>query len=260
MPPKTRFVSFGPLAVLAAAPLACAGTIDMAYIGRGLGDSVIVQHESLISPTSPDGRARIAATQNVWDITTGGADTSRQFLFSARLSLPGIPQGGGAHLRPFIEAWTTEQDPNAHTRAALVQNLYANSLRHATVDNLSAAAFQVAIWEIVYEGALNGDATTFASSGLDASNGRIGEGGFLIGDSRTASRDPIASLANQWLREAWTQWSIGTSGTLLTLAVPTDPQTQGSTSQIFGPPLIPLPAPGAMALAGMAMICRRRQR
>ena len=252
MTPSSRFILSGLCCAAVIAPSALGSHIAMNFAGRGLGQSITVRHELFISANNPEGQSRLSARQNLWDISTVGGNSpsaTRHALFSAEI---GAPASGEANIQSIIDAWSVEQGRGIG-RAALVQNLYS-TIHNATASNLHAAAFQVAIWEVVYENAFDPLANTFAAAGLDAANGVTNEGGFSIGDGRTGARDPVASLANQWLMQAWHNWYIGETGQPLSLA-----HSPGGTSQLLTP--IPLPSAGGLALFGMMCVggCRRRR-
>jgi hypothetical protein len=249
---KSSVVSFGLLTVSAVAAPASASHVDMTFLGSGKHSTVTVWHTGFVSAANPTGTARVAAGQNLWSISPGGSlggGASERQLFSYEL---GAPVSGTAFVLSIHEV----VDPGPSSgRAEILRNLYSTAFQRSMLSDAHAAAFQVAIWEVVHEGAFNSASTTFNGSGLDAANGNVELGGFAIGNGRTGTRDPIASLANEWLSEAWHRWFNGESGQILSV-------TNGGigAGQIMDSPVIPLPSASALALAGLLGLGATRRR
>ena len=126
-------------------------------------------------------------------------------------------------------------------KSVLIQELWARHNADIT-DATSGAAFQVAIWDIVYDADFNLGAGNFKASGnLNVTN-----------------------LASTWLTDVNTNGSAYTTPNLIALKSDTaqDQITLGPPP-VFGPPSeTPLPsaAAGAVALLGGAMLTRSRRR
>lgn len=124
-------------------------------------------------------------------------------------------------------------------RAGLVQGLYNGFYSQALASRTESAAFQIAIWEIVYESGV----TSGGSYTLDTA-----AGGFKItGGSSTVEKDSFGmsavGLANQWLASLTSSLNV----TTLTGLTSSDAQ-----DQIIITP-IPLPAP--IMLGGLGLLC-----
>ena len=125
-------------------------------------------------------------------------------------------------------------------RAGLVQNLYDQYFSVALDSSVNAAAFQLAIWEIVYEeGLAEGDNSTL----------NVSDGDFTISNNNAGnqSQTQAITLANTWLS---TLSSVGVT----TLVALTNDTYQ---DQIL---LIPLPAPVLMAGLGLLAVPLIRRR
>jgi hypothetical protein len=251
MIPSTRCVlaALGTIGGLAAPSFA--SQLELTLVGSGLHQNVVAWHGTFASAANPEGKVRLAAGQHIWDVGVGSAAPVREHLFSV-LFVP--PAGGVAGLQSLTQAMAADLDKGV-ARALLIQNLYASARGQANLSETHAAAFQVAIWEMAHEAAFDPVAGTFNLSGLDAANGDVGSGGFAVGNGRTGTRDPIASLANQWLSDAWERWNLGQGGVPLSLTE--GPEGGG---QLLDNPMIPLPSAGALALVGMLGIGGYRRR
>jgi hypothetical protein len=251
MPSRTRLVSLGLLAGAVLVSPALAGPLDMTFMGDGMHAQVTVWHSGFVSAANPAGSTRITAGEKVWTIVPAGTSVgsaSEHRLFSVGFN---VPSSGTATLRAIADLL---DGGGGFGKAGMLENLYTVAAHQSSLSDLHAAAFQVAIWEIVYERAFDSAATTFNQSGLDAANGIVELGGFAVGSGPTGARDPVASKANQWLVAAWSRWFDGHAGK--PLSVTDDPG--GGGGQILES--IPLPTASAMALVGLACIGAHRRR
>jgi len=134
-------------------------------------------------------------------------------------------------------------------RAGLIQDLFNN--HHASaIDSVTTAAFQVAIWAILYET----DSSQIVAESDDSPNNayhgiNVDAGSFTLRDLGDAGsmRTQVANLANAWL--------VGLNSVALTnLLALTHDQRQ---DQVI---VIPLPAPLLMAGLGLLAIPLMRRR
>jgi hypothetical protein len=134
-------------------------------------------------------------------------------------------------------------------RAGLLQELFDNHYNQAvTGTRLQAAAFQVAVWEIVYE-----DRLAEVGSGGGPTVAEV----FAVGaDTFVVSPNSfVVQLADMWL-DALTGGVLA-NGALIGFA--TDGESIGTSDQL-GMPMVPLPAPVWMAAMGLAGIVFGRKR
>lgn len=129
-------------------------------------------------------------------------------------------------------------------RAALLRNLYGTSYGQAFSSNNNAAAFQIAVWEIVNE------------ANLDVSQGARGLAGIDLtgGDFKVTNQSTIRALANSFLDSAFAAFKDGLHGFNLMAGV--SPTRQ---DQIF---IVSVPTPtaaglGALGLVGISLRRRR---
>jgi len=127
-------------------------------------------------------------------------------------------------------------------RAGLIQELFDNHYRQAvTGTTLQAAAFQVALWEIVYE-----DRLAEVGSGGGPTVAEV----FAAGADTFAVSENFAvvQLADMWL-DALTGGYLA-NGTLIGFG--SDSESIGASDQLGMPAMVPLPAP--IWLAGMGLL------
>jgi hypothetical protein len=251
---KTCLIAQGLFALGALAGPAVAGTITLSFQGMGQHQDLVVSQGQHVSASNPHGAVRMLAGENQWQVTVASATGPLQTGSSVRLfALDATSSRGSgvAVIRPLHEAAEFSL-ADAEARASLLRNLYGLAHHEAGQSSRHAAAFQAAIWEIVHEGGFNAAGPTFAASGLDAAGGAPGQGGFAINTHVGGRRDPVSSLANQWLLASWESWRAGQAGA--SLAVASGP---GMQTQLL---VIPLPSAGALAIIGLFGVLGVRRR
>lgn len=234
---KTCFFGFGAILLLAGA--AQANVINVQYTGLGAGSNVRVASPSTngnvfagqLRHTLSGGTGEAGAYNGNW--LTYCTDLSQRVTSSTRayevVSLAQLP----------------DSEPMGALKANAIRSVYtaANSSqsRASTSDNL-AAAFQLAIWEIVTD--FNPAAT---GSGLDLTSGSF----------RATKTDGSALGSGVQSELSWllSAASLGAGGEELV----------GLRSGQYQDQILPLavPAPGAAALASLGVLCltgRRRGR
>ena len=138
-------------------------------------------------------------------------------------------------------------------RAGLLQELFDNHYGQAvTGTRLQAAAFQVAVWEIVYE-----DRLAEVGSGGGPTVAEV----FAVGaDTFVVSQNSsVVQLADLWL-DALTGGYLANSALI---GFASDSESIGGSDQLGMPAMIPLPAPiwlAGMGLAGIVFGRKRLQR
>ena len=142
-------------------------------------------------------------------------------------------------------------EPGAYSmgadRAALIAGLYAAHYDDLTSGytgfsvNETAAAFQLAVWEIAFEDNFDAGAASFATSDLDV----------VVGFFHSTTDNDARALATIMLENAWNAWQAGQGLELL-----------GGLSDVKQDIIlvIPLPAPVWMGLAGLVGVAALRRR
>ncbi len=131
-----------------------------------------------------------------------------------------------------------------HDRASLLKTLYSTSFALALTSGANAAAFQVAVWEIVNESNLDASQGTRGLAGIDASSGEF----------RVTNQAATRTLANSFLDSAFTAFKDGIAGFNLMAGV--SPTRQ---DQIFIVS-VPTPTAASLGLLGLAGLGARRRR
>jgi hypothetical protein len=131
-------------------------------------------------------------------------------------------------------------------RARLIRELWANDFNRIGTSNSNAAAFQLAVWEIINETKTNADGTL--ALGLNG-------GTFTATDSDGAT----ITTANTWLSQLDLHGSGTQDGSLIAL---TNSQYQDYVMSVPAPPGLVLGSAGAVSLllAGVWQCLRRRLR
>ncbi|MGD9693029.1 MAG: hypothetical protein AB7G17_09600 [Phycisphaerales bacterium] len=129
-------------------------------------------------------------------------------------------------------------------RASLLRNLYATSYATAFTNNTAAAAFQLAVWEIINE------------ANLDASQGTRGLAGIDVngGDFKATNNANARTQANLYLDQAFLAFKDGLTGYNLMAGV--SPTAQ---DQIFIVS-VPMPSAAGLGFVGLASLGLRRRR
>jgi len=226
--------------VSAAAGIASADMVDMRYTGGGKGRVVRISHpngaanvftgqlkHTLINPVGPE--AATIAGDHVTFCTDVSQFVTRDFLQYTLTDAANVP--GGSPMGP--------------DRAAAIQDIYnfagVNILTEGT-SNDAAAAFQLAVWEIVHDySPINGLASISLASGLFTATKTNGD----------AFGSGIMTQFNTFIGAIGSERANAFTLVGLTSGVAQD--------QIVA---IAVPAPGPAALAGLGALCfavRRRK-
>lgn len=235
-----------------------AGNIGLSFNGMGAHQNVTINYTAGDAPSGQffqggNTQHSVRAGQLNYTVTAVGSAAGQYFSVGQQLTLFCVDIFQGAS-SGNVSFGGLDQAPEPATpsgsmgadRAGLISVLY--ELRHSDAlsgSNQQAAAFQLAIWEIVHETTADLSAGTFAGSNLDVSDG---EGTFFA-----SSQAATQTLANDWLEEAWVAWSTGThQGFKMASAF-------GDNFQDVAL-VIPLPAPVWMAGIGLlgVFVLRRR--
>lgn len=208
-------------AAIGVAGVASASTIDLTFKGSGAGTSV-----KIIAPT---GNYSGFAGELKFDFSyaLSGTDTTNLRTFCTELAQQ-TTQQGQTHTYNIKDVSQLPDPPAGPTgmgtaKADNIRELYTVAAGNQFGNNINAAAFQLAIWNLVYD-------TDFT---LDSGVVRTQT------DSYT-DKSSILSQANAWLNAVNT--NSYSHASLVGLGSDT------KQDQIF---LVPLPAPVALGLAGL---------
>lgn len=218
---------------------ASANTIDLSFDGLVFGNSSLTARSTLNSSNfyagamqwSEIGNPGNSFTTFCLEVTQLVSSTSTYTITSLAGELDPIP--------------TLDSGGMGETRARLMQSLFDNHYGSALNSAFESAAFQLAVWEIVYEDTLDqsGDVMFDVTSGTH----RI-TGGSVLNNNSMLGLSAV-DQANIWLN--------GLSDTdVTTLQALTSGNSQNQVR------MIPLPGPAGMAMAGLlglAAVRRRRQ-
>lgn len=231
---KTSIYATMIAATVAAAGAAHASTITVQYTGTQRGQNVAIQ--------SPDRTGNVFAGQLKHTLSDGPAELNGDWItYCADLA-----QGVSGTPRTFEVvdiAVLPGNAPMGAAKASAIADLYAfagGSQLLATASNDFAAAFQLAVWEIITD--YNPSETNFAL-------------GITTGNFRATRTDgnPLSSGVMNHLTSLFAAVGAGHNpDTLL-----------GLRSTTHQDQIIPVPAPGSAALAGLGLLClagRRRIR
>lgn len=218
---------------------ASAGTVNLDFQGTGLKQSVRINDTSLgISSLN------VSAGQLKFKVLAGG--THPGFTVGAILFTfcTDISQGAADGYLTIVDL---HQAPAPGTsmgvdRANLIRLLYATKFAESQTTDLKAAAFQLAVWEIVNEAVIDFSQGTRGLAGIDTS----------AGDFWASNNAAARTEANTYLDTAFLAFKDGITGMDLVAGI--SPTIQ---DQIF---IIPLPTGAGLACAGLMAIGARRKR
>jgi len=240
------------VAVLASAGITQADTIGMTFDGI-TGQSTSYSYTGVRAAGGASFGGNTTAGKFAWTVTTGGgtcgnhafAENETCFTFCTELT-QNISQG--SKVLYTLQGPSSLPDPSGgfgmgSFRAALLAELFDNHFVAATTaaGTLDAAAFQMAVWEIVYQDGTGagGSASSLGELTLDTLAGTYSTGNNVAG-----------ALANSWF--------IGLTGSYAT-----DPDWLvgfGSTTKQDQITMVPLPAPVWMAAVGLLGVVVGRRR
>lgn len=215
---------------------ASAETLTLNFDGLHFGN------DSLTARTSLTGSTQFYAGAINWS-EPGSGQAFTTFCIEVT-QLVSDPTTFTVQTAPDGTGWFDNDPTDTLLRARLLQNLYNEFYASASLNEATSAAFQLAVWEIVYE-----DLGSDGNIDLD-----VNDGGFEVTGGSVTAIDPVlnlsaASLANAWLSQ------LNTDGTPVSgLQAWTSNDGQ---NQLW---LIPLPGPAAMGLAGMLGLAVARRR
>ena len=152
---------------------------------------------------------------------------------------------GWADVKDLAEAPADGSGAMGDDRANMVGSLYKYFYDQSDDSSTKAAAFQVAIWEIVFEDDFDPTAAKndYDGSKLDPTDG-AGKGDFYT------SHDTVSAQADTWLQAAWVYFKDGDWWNLYS----------GTSDDVQDIIMIPLPAPFALASVGLLGVLAGRRR
>jgi hypothetical protein len=231
---RTRPAVVAVVSLLAAAGAASADTVEARFVGSGLHRTVQV---SGVANVTVHAGELIHEFRNGTGAAAGLTGQIRTFCTE-------VTQLVNSNWRVFdLVAPSNAPNPGppmGDQKALMLARLYDLAAGQQNTSADYAAAFQMMIWEIVYDF----DAANAATGNLSRTDGNIR---FLSGDSHFGTVTTIfESLRTQLLAYN------GVGVTNLAAIV-----NSGSQDQLL---LIPLPTAGAMGLAGLGLVAARRRR
>ncbi len=224
---------------MVAGATASAGTVNLDFQGTGLSESVRIHDTSLgIS------NLNVSAGQLKFKVLAGGTHTGFTVNSIIYTFCTDISQGAADG---YLTIVSLDQAPAPGAamgldRAAMVSLLYATKYADSQTSSLKAAAFQLAVWEIVNEAAIDFSQGTRGLAGIDTSSG----------DFRASTNASAQTQANSYLDSAFLAFKDGLTGFNVVAGV--SPTIQ---DQLF---LIPLPTGAGLACAGLLAVGARRKR
>lgn len=224
------------VALASFAAIASADTVNMSFDGTGHGDTARV--------TSPAGTVNVFAGQLKHSIT-GGTGVGAQFSGQYITYCADLTQHVGSATNTFQVVGVNELRlgaPMGLAKAEAINRLFtfaAGQEVSPSATNSFAAAFQLAIWEIIYDYSNQNSLASLS----------VASGSF---SATKTNGSPLSSSISSNLNAFFAAAANGPAGT----------QLLGLGSQSRQDQIIHLPAPGAAALAGMGMLLvgtRRRK-
>ncbi len=218
------------------AALSSADTVNMSYVGTGHGDNARI--------TSPSGTLSVFAGQLKHSIT-GGTGVGTMFSGQYVTFCSDITQYVSSSSSTFQVVGVNELRfgaPMGLDKAAAINRMFTfagGAEVSPTVDNSFAQAFQLAIWEVIYDYSNSGGRTA-----LD-----IGGGSF---SATKTNGNAFSTAVNNHLSDFFDAAVSGNAATPLL----------GLGSESRQDQIIHVPAPGAAALAGVGLLlvgARRRK-
>lgn len=233
-------------ASLAFSSIAEASSVDLQFQGSGLRTNMTINYSGVHGLVSQ----AVAAGQLRYEVTGVSGFMSKHLSVGEQIrvfctDIFEMATSGTAAIVGVADVPVVYNQSNTamgEQRAKLVRVLYG--LRHSdsTLSNRRAAAFQVALWEIVHEDNFNAVAGDFTDTNLS-----VDDGSFVV-----TGNSSVRALAQSWVEEAWAAWQSGDTGASMVAGAAT-----GFQDVLF---MIPLPGPGAMAMAGLLGLGAVRRR
>lgn len=223
---------FAVLAALACAAAASADTVDLKFLGSGAGTTV------KLAGTVKSGDVIARELRYEFKNGTGAAAawTGNHTIFCSELTEFTDGSFRKYDVKDVKDLPSSISGGMGATAADAIRKLYTAAAGAQFGDDTKSAAFQLAIWELVYD-----YGTGSAAPDLDT-------GGIKLNSTWASGNAGIVNQAKSWLSAAHT--GSYTYAPLVGL------YNNGYQDHIF---LIPLPAPLAMGLAGLAgvLVIRR---
>jgi hypothetical protein len=217
-------------AFVASASPAIAGTIDLSYAGGGRGQNVRITHAG-----APQGQS-VFAGQLRWNILNVSPDTAWLVSDDFRTYCIDLAQSVSRSSRTYTvtdPVLAPMSAPMGDDKARLLRNMFSgagSTIFNGAVSNTDAAAFQLAVWDIVSDyrvdsvgyglGLGSGDFTARGSNGgtlSDSVQGRYAD--FIAQAVREESRDTrLVALTNPDAQDQITIIPAPASAALLCMA------------------------------------------
>ncbi len=220
---------------------ASANTLNLQFTGVGLRESVTVSDTSL-SISNMNVYAGELQFKTLSGTTAPGY-TIGQSLSTFCMDLSQNVSNGVLTL-VGLETGPVPGPQMGADRASLLRNLYATSYASAFASSTNAAAFQIAVWEIINE------------ANVDVSQGARGLANIDVsaGDFRVTNNATARAQANSFLDLAFLAFKDGLTGFNLMAGV-----SPTSQDQIFITS-VPMPTAAGLGFAGLAGMGLRRRR
>mgnify|MGYP006293167773 CR=1 FL=1 len=254
---RTREILAGATAIAAMAGSALAADINMTF-DNIQGQNVTVNYNGDRGSTI-SGQATVAGRFQ-WSVNSGSAGNfgAGDTMYTFCTEITEYVQQGNSYnydemsLGNLPTPPDNELEPMGGFRAGLMSELYSNHFFEAaglnghSFNNQKAAAFQLAVWEVVYQDADSGNETSLSSLNdmtLDVTS--ADGGGFWATGIASATQN----LANTWLSELVGNTGVGDG--MIGLG------SDGNQDQVT---MVPLPAPAMLAAVGLGGVIIGRKR
>lgn len=231
------------IVAFAAAAGANADTVEMKYLGTGAGKTVKISHNGSTK--------NVFAGQIRHEISNGtglGAQFSGEFMTFCSEITQYVTSTKKVYRVTGPEDISTPAI--GEFKAQAISNLYSYVMSAPTESGVNAdyaAAFQLAVWEIVYD-----FSTIEGASSLDVEDGAF--------QARNTNDTQLSATIRGYLTDFFNAAFSFQSNAMLVYGLQNDSAQDQLIATPTGGTIVPLPGAGVMGLAGIGLIANRRRR